>query len=184
VTRRFALIDRDGTINEERHYVRGPDELSLIPGSAAAVVRLRDELHMGVVVVTNQAEVGRGRLAIERLDEIHARLCELLAAEGASVDAIEWCPHRPEDGCGCRKPRAGMVRRAVARFGFDPSASFVVGDHTKDMAMGRAVGATTVLVRTGHGAEQEPYAGDLADHVADDLADAVTIIADALERER
>jgi D-glycero-D-manno-heptose 1,7-bisphosphate phosphatase len=177
VTRRFVLVDRDGTINKERHHLREPNDLVLIPGSAAALARLRDDLGMGIVVVTNQAEVGRGTLSLERLDEIHRRLRALLAAEGASVDAIEVCPHRPEDGCECRKPKPGMARRAAARFGFDPAHSFVVGDHAKDMAMGRAVGATTLLVRTGHGVDEEPAATPVADHVVEDLSSAVAIIA-------
>lgn len=177
MTRRFVLVDRDGTINEERDHLRDPIELALIPGSAAALARLRDDLGMGIVVVTNQAEVGRGNLSLERLDEIHRRLRTLLAADGASVDAIEVCPHRPEDGCACRKPAPGMARRAAARFGFEPADSFVVGDHAKDMAMGRTIGATTVFVRTGHGVDEEDAATPLADHVADDLAAAVAIIA-------
>jgi D-glycero-D-manno-heptose 1,7-bisphosphate phosphatase len=177
VTRRFVLLDRDGTINEERHHLDDPGEVVLIPGSAAAIARVRDELGMGVVIVTNQAAVGRGTLPRERLDEIHARLGDLLAAEGASVDGIEVCPHRPEDGCDCRKPAPGMAHRAAARFGFALGESFVVGDHAKDMAMGRSIGATTLLVRTGHGTDEEAAAAPLADHIADDLAAAVAIIA-------
>lgn len=177
MTRRFVLLDRDGTINEERHHLHEPDEVVLIPGSAGAIARLRDELGMGVVVVTNQAAVGRGTLSEDRLEEIHERLGALLAAEGAAVDAIEICPHRPEDGCACRKPAPGMAHRAAARFGFDTTESFVVGDHAKDMAMGRSIGATTLFVRTGHGAVEEPAAAPLADHVAEDLAAAVAIIA-------
>src|SRR3954468_6935088 len=75
------------------------------------------------------------------------------------------------------RPRPGMALRAAARLGFDPSEAVVVGDHLADLGMGRAIGATTILVRTGHGADSEPAAGDLADHVADDLGGAVTIIA-------
>jgi len=176
VTRRFALLDRDGTINEERHHLATADEVALIPGSADALVRLRD-LGMGIVVVTNQAEVGRGNLAAEELDRIHDRLRGLLAEQGASVDAIEVCPHAPEDGCDCRKPQPGMALRAAARLGFDTREGIVVGDHLADLGMGRAIGATTILVRSGHGAKAEPDAGDLADHVADDLAGAVSIIA-------
>jgi D-glycero-D-manno-heptose 1,7-bisphosphate phosphatase len=183
VTRRFAVLDRDGTINVERDHLRDPRDVALIPGAAAAIVRLREELGMGVVVVTNQADVGRGRLTVERLDDIHRRLIELLAADGAMVEAIEVCPHRPEDGCDCRKPAPGLARRAAARFGFDPAESFVIGDHTKDMAMGRSIGATTVLVRTGHGTEEEPTATASADHVTDDLAAAVAIIATLLPAE-
>ena len=178
VTRRFALVDRDGTINEERHHLARADEVALIRGSADALVRLRDDLGMGIVVVTNQAEVGRGNLAASQLDRIHDRLRMLLTAQGASVDAIEVCPHAPEDACDCRKPQPGMALRAAARLGFDPSEAVVVGDHLADLGMGRAIGATTILVRTGHGAEAEPAAGELADHVADDLDGAVTIIAE------
>ncbi len=182
MTRRFVLVDRDGTINEERHHLAAADEVALIPGSAEALVRLRD-LGFGIVVVTNQAEVGRGNLDPAELDRIHRRLGALLADRGASVDAIEVCPHRPEDGCDCRKPAPGMALRAAARLGFDPDATVVIGDHLADLGMGRAIGATTVLVRTGHGAEAEPDAGDLADHVADDLAGAVAIIAALVGKE-
>jgi D-glycero-D-manno-heptose 1,7-bisphosphate phosphatase len=175
--RRFALVDRDGTINEERHHLRDPDELALIPGAAEALIRLRDELDMGIVVITNQAEVGRGNLAIEDLDRIHERLRSLLAAQGASVDAIEFCPHRPEDACACRKPAPGMALAAAARLGFALRDSFVIGDHASDMGLGRTVGATTLFVRTGHGKEEEAAAEPLADHLADDLGGAVAIIA-------
>jgi D-glycero-D-manno-heptose 1,7-bisphosphate phosphatase len=182
VSRRFALIDRDGTINEERHHLASPDEVALIPGSADALVRLR-ELGLGIVVVTNQAEVGRGNLELAELDRINERLRLLLAERGAIIDAIEVCPHRPEDGCDCRKPEPGMALRAADRFGFTPDESVVVGDHLADLAMGRAIGATTILVRTGHGTDVEPDAGDLADHVTDDLAGAVAIIAGLVGKE-
>ncbi|HLB38922.1 MAG TPA: HAD family hydrolase [Actinomycetota bacterium] len=183
MTRRFALVDRDGTIIIERNHLRDPDDVALIPGSAPALVRLRDELGLGIVVVTNQADVGRGLLSAERLGRIHARMLDLLSRAGATVDAIEHCPHRPEDGCPCRKPAPGMALAAAKRFGFDLDRSFVIGDHAGDMGMGRAVGATTVFVRTGHGSEEEPAAAPLADHVASDLAAAVTIIAGLVERE-
>ena len=134
-------------------------------------------------IVTNQAEIGRGNLSLETLDRIHERLLELLAAAGAGVDGIEVCPHRPEDACDCRKPEPGMARAAAARFGFDLADSFVIGDHASDMGLGRGIGATTVFVRTGHGVQEADAAAPLADHVADDLAGAVAIIAGLLERE-
>ncbi len=177
MNRRFALVDRDGTINAERDHLTDPDELELIAGSAAALRRLGEALGLGIVVVTNQAHVGRGLLPAATLDRIHDRLEAMLAAEGASVDAIFHCPHRPEDGCGCRKPAPGMALEAASRFGFDPSRAFVIGDHAGDMGMGRAVGATTIMVRTGHGLEELAAAEGLADHVAADLAGAVDIIA-------
>ena len=180
--RRFALVDRDGTINVEVDYLDDPDDVVLIPGSAAALRRLR-ALGLGIVVVTNQAQIGRGLLTEERLDDIHRRLIAMLAAEGAEVEAILHCPHAPEAGCDCRKPRAGMAREAAARFGFDPAEAFVVGDHAADVAMGRALGATTFLVLTGHGLEEAPSARENADHVVADLGAATDIIAGLIRRE-
>jgi D-glycero-D-manno-heptose 1,7-bisphosphate phosphatase len=183
MTGRFAVLDRDGTINVERDHLTDPAEVELIPGSAAAIRRLRDQLGFGVVVVTNQAHVGRGLLPVEGLTAIHARLSELLAAEGARVDAILHCPHTPQDGCSCRKPKTGLVLEAAERFGFDPAATFVVGDHEADVAMGRSVGATTFLVLTGHGPDEVATAGPLANHVVPDLAAATDIIAGLVGKE-
>jgi D-glycero-D-manno-heptose 1,7-bisphosphate phosphatase len=182
--RRFVLLDRDGTINDEVGHLSHADELRLIPGSADAIRRLR-ALGLGVVVVTNQANVGRGLLSPADLERIHARLRAMLAAEGTEVDAILHCPHAPEDGCGCRKPGPGMALDAATRFGFDPADAFVIGDHAGDAGMGRAIGATTFLVLTGHGAEERERAelDALADHVVPDLATAADIITTLIDRE-
>jgi D-glycero-D-manno-heptose 1,7-bisphosphate phosphatase len=183
LNRRFVLLDRDGTINEDRDHLVDPKEVELIPGAARAIRTLREELGAGVVCLTNQADVGRGRLAPAALEAIHGRLEALLESEGARLDAILVCPHRPEDGCGCRKPAPGLAVRAAAIFGFDPSSAFVVGDHAGDMGLGRAIGATTILVLTGHGAEELGRARPVADHVALDLEAAADIIA-SLQRAR
>jgi len=177
MSRRFVLLDRDGTINEEIGYVLSPAELRLIPGAAEAIRDLR-ALGLGVVVVTNQSPVGRGWITEADLTVIHDHLRGLLRASGTDVDAIEHCPHRPEEDCSCRKPRTGMVDRAVADLGFDPAEAFVVGDHAGDMALGRAIGARTILVRTGHGEEELEAARDLADRVVADLPAAAAAIRD------
>jgi len=177
VSRRFVLLDRDGTINEEIGYVLSPDQVRLLPGAVEGIRELR-ELGLGIVVVTNQSPVGRGWITESQLGAINDRLLELLREAGADVDAIEWCPHRPDEGCECRKPAVGMVRRAAAALGFDPSQAFVVGDHAGDMAMGREVGARTILVLTGHGEEELAAARELADHVVADLRAAAAVIRD------
>lgn len=177
MSRRFVLLDRDGTINEEVGYVLDPAELRLLPGAAGAIRELSD-LGLGLVVVTNQSPVGRGWITEERLHEIHARLRALLAAEGVRLDAIEHCPHLPDAGCSCRKPGTAMVERLASAFGFDPAEAFVVGDHAVDMALGRAVGARTVLVLTGHGLGERRAAEPFADHVVPDLATAASVIRD------
>jgi D-glycero-D-manno-heptose 1,7-bisphosphate phosphatase len=179
--RRFALLDRDGTINTEVDHLAEPDQLILLPGATAAIRRLR-ALGLGIVIVTNQAQIGRGQLPPEQLGRIHERLRAMLAEQGAAVDAIIHCPHAPEAGCECRKPRPGMAIEAAARFGFDPARAFVVGDHAGDMGMGRAIGATTLLVLTGHGERERDRIGDAADFVTADLAGAVDIIAGLVGR--
>ncbi|HTG48242.1 MAG TPA: HAD-IIIA family hydrolase [Actinomycetota bacterium] len=176
MSRRFALLDRDGTIIQERHHLDDPEQVELIPGAAAAIARLR-ALGLGVAVVTNQAQIGRGLLTPERLSAIHERVRSLLAVEGATLDGLYVCPHVPEDGCDCRKPAPGLALRAAAELGFDPARAFVIGDHAGDMGLGRAIGATTLFVLTGHGAQELSSARRDADHVAPDLPAAVDIIA-------
>jgi D-glycero-D-manno-heptose 1,7-bisphosphate phosphatase len=171
--RRFVLIDRDGTINVEVNYLSDPDQLELYPGVGQAIRRL-NKLGLGVAVVTNQSGVARGYFDLARLEEIHTRLYALLEAEGAAIDGIYICPHAPEDDCDCRKPLPGMVDQAVAEHHFDPARSFMIGDKTVDVDLGRAVGATTFLVRTGHGPKHVDTAK--ADYTVADLPEAVRVI--------
>lgn len=175
MARRFVLLDRDGTINVEKHYLSDPHQLELLPGTAAAIRSLRD-LGLGVAVITNQSGIARGYFDQDRLEAIHARLRDLLTAEGAELDGIYVCPHGPDDDCDCRKPLPGMVVQAMAEHGFDPAAAFVVGDKEVDVELGRGVGAVSILVRTGHGLNAES-AGTRADHVVDDLPAAARLIA-------
>jgi len=170
--RRFVILDRDGTIIMEKNYLSDPAEVELLPGAAAALRRLRT-MGFGLLVVTNQSAIARGLLDVPRLDSIHQRMLALLASEGAYVDRICYCPHHPDDGCDCRKPATAIVDRASQQLGFDPAASIVIGDNICDIELGRAIGATTILVRTGYGAKVEP-AG--ADFVVDDLAAAAELI--------
>ena len=173
MSKRFVLIDRDGTINVEKHYLSDPDQLELYPGIGPALKRLQDA-GFGLAVLTNQSGVARGYFDLDRLTQIHDRLRALLAAEGVTVDGIYICPHGPDDDCACRKPLPGMVEQAVAEHGFDPAQAFMIGDKEVDVDLGHAVGAVSFLVRTGHGAKYVD--GTKAEYVVDDLAAAVAII--------
>ena len=148
----FALLDRDGTINVERHYLSRPDDVALLPGAAVGLKKIQ-ALGLGLVVVTNQSGLARGYFNCEDLDAIHERLFDLLAAQGVEIDGVYLCPHHPDDHCSCRKPRPGLVKRAAEDFGFNPRNAFVIGDNRSDVALGQAVGASTILVRTGYGFE-------------------------------
>ena len=173
--RRFVVLDRDGTLIVEKHYLADPDAVELIEGAGDALRRLA-ALGLGLVVVTNQSGIGRGLFDGARLAQIHARLETLLAQEGVRLAGIYVCPHHPEDDCACRKPRTELLLRAARELGFDPRRAFVVGDMASDVDLGRAVGATTLLVRTGHGARLAEAARPSPDHVVDDLGAAAALI--------
>lgn len=171
MTRRFVALDRDGTLIVERHYLSDPSEVELLPGAARGLCLLR-ALGLGLVVVTNQSAVGRGLIDLAQLARIHRRMRDLLQDAGADVDAIYYCPHTPDDGCVCRKPRTGMLDQAARELGFAPRESFVIGDKACDIELGRQVGATTFLVRTGYGAAVAAAAKVKPCHVVDGVLDA------------
>lgn len=178
--RRFAILDRDGTIIVERHYLSDPDLVELLPGAAQGLRQMR-ELGLGLVVVTNQSPIGRGYFGLERLEKIHQRMRDLLAEEGIQLDGIYFCPHRPDEHCACRKPETGMLDQAAEELGFDKQASFVVGDKPCDIELGQRVGAATFLVRTGYGDEVVSAQSASPDYVVNDLWQAAKAISSLLQ---
>ncbi|MEJ7783518.1 MAG: HAD family hydrolase [Solirubrobacteraceae bacterium] len=180
---RMVLLDRDGTINAECHYLSSPDQVELLPGSAEAIGLLREGLGLPIAVVTNQSGIARGYFDDAALAEIHGRLNALLGHAGQSVDGYYHCPHHPDERCACRKPEPGMALRAAADWGADLSRSFVVGDNVCDIELGERVGAMTILVRTGHGKRTLAEDRVHPDHVVDDLLAAAHVIESVVERE-
>ncbi|MCA1765693.1 MAG: HAD family hydrolase [Desulfobulbaceae bacterium] len=185
-----VFLDRDGTINEQMGYVNHLSRFVLLPGSAAAI-RILNEHHIPVFVVTNQSGLARGYFPPALLDEVHAKMIEMLAAEGARVDGIYVCPHHPEAreeryrvDCDCRKPKPGLFIRAAREHGIDLDASFVVGDRWSDLKAAAACGATGILVLSGYGRGDLEYIGPAQSirpaHVAEDLLDAATWIIRSL----
>jgi len=169
------VLDRDGTIIEEREYLSDAAGVKLIPGVGAALRELK-KMGFSLVVITNQSGIARGFFSEAVLQEIHARLEQLLAEAGVRLDGIYICPHRPEDDCRCRKPKLGLLQQAAHDLGFTLEHSIVIGDKTSDVEMGRNAGAITFLVRTGYGAGIAAAQESLADFVVDDLAAAARVI--------
>lgn len=171
----FVLLDRDGTIIHDSHYLSDPDGVELLPGAALGLRKLR-ESGFGLLVVTNQSGIGRGYFTQEDMHAVHARLEEILRAQGVVLDGFLFCPHAPpkpgETGCDCRKPLPGMGNQAMRHYGMVPEQSFMVGDKACDVDFGRNCGLRTVLVRTGYGAKQEADNACAPDYVADDLGQA------------
>lgn len=175
----LVLLDRDGTLNEDRpDSVKTPDELVMIPGAAEAVARLTGA-GVPVAVVTNQANIGRGVIDAQMLSRIHDKLRREIAGRGGKLDAIIFCPDHPERATERRKPGSGMLREALESFGVDPADALVIGDSLKDLEAGARLGCRRALVRTGKGraTERAGVPPDLEPvAVYDDLAAAVEAI--------
>jgi D-glycero-D-manno-heptose 1,7-bisphosphate phosphatase len=174
---RLVILDRDGVINRESPaFVRSPAQWHPLPGSLEAIARL---YHAGwtVAVATNQSGVGRGLLTLQTLEQIHARMAEALAAHGARLAQIAYCPHLPEEGCACRKPRPGLLYEIAARQGVSLANVPVIGDSLRDLEAARAAGARPMLVRSGNGAYTEAsLPPDWRVAVVDDLSAAADLL--------
>jgi D-glycero-D-manno-heptose 1,7-bisphosphate phosphatase len=146
-SRRAVFLDRDGVINERLPgaYVRTYDEFRFCRGARAGLRLLRESGYL-LVAVTNQRGIGRGLMGEADLAEVHRRMQAELARAGAALADILYCPHDLPADCDCRKPRPGMLVRAIARHGIDPAASWIVGDSPSDLEAGRAVGVRGILV--------------------------------------
>lgn len=185
----FAVfIDRDGTINVDVDFLSSPQQLQIIPRSAEAIREL-NELNIPVIVITNQSGIARGLYSEEDLQVVHQAMDSMLRTSNASILAYYYCPHHPTDGvapyvkdCECRKPKAGMLLNAKAKYGFDLRRSFVVGDKCIDVETGKSVGAVSIQVATGYGAAEKDGCSDIRDYYAEDLYDAVQFIKSKLNQ--
>jgi len=175
-----VFLDRDGTLIEERGYIDRLDLLSVFPWTADAL-RLLKRRGFAIVVITNQAAIGRGVIDEPFLREVHRALDARLAPAGAAPDAYYYCPHHPDAAierfrmiCRCRKPGPGMIEQAAADLGLDRRRSVMVGDRWLDVVCGHAAGTRALLVRTGHGAHEAeaPPPGAQADAILNNLMEA------------
>ena len=149
---KLVILDRDGTINEDRDdYVKSPDEWVPLPGALEAISRLN---HAGwhTVVATNQSGLARGIFDTGTLNAVHVKMNQALARFGGRIDAVFFCPHGPDDGCSCRKPRPGMLQTIGERYGVAMHETYAVGDSLRDLEAAVAAGCAPHLVRTGKGA--------------------------------
>lgn len=174
------FLDRDGVIIANRpQYVRSWADVEFFPKAIQALKNLNG-LPYKIVVVTNQAGVSRGVISLEVAEGINERLREVIEDAGGRIDGIYMCPHKPEDGCTCRKPRPGLIEQAARELSLDLAGSLLIGDMYSDLLAGQAAGIPRLaLVRTGLGARQleEPPVDHLGSfEVFDNLSEALSVL--------
>lgn len=143
----LVLLDRDGTLIEDKDYLADPAGVVLLPGVVDGLRRLQ-AAGANLVVVSNQSGVGRGYFTARDVEAVHRRLAALLAEDGVMLEKFIFCPHTPDDHCRCRKPAAGMLEQAAAATGLPLADAIVVGDKASDIEAGKVAGCATVLLRT------------------------------------
>lgn len=172
--RPIVIIDRDGVINRDSTaFVKTIDEWQPLPGSIEAIAAL-SRAGFRVGIASNQSGIARGLVTPQSLAEMHDELQRLVAAAGGRIDHIVYCPHGPDDGCDCRKPRPGLFHQLATHFDADLDGVPAIGDSMRDLEAAAAAGARPILVRTGNGRQTEAaLEGQFADvPVFDDLTAA------------
>ena len=158
-TKKLIILDRDGVINHDSDdYIKSPEEWEPIEGSLEAIAQL-NKAGFTVAVATNQSGIGRGYYSLETLKEMHQKMQDLLANVGGRIDYIAFCPHAPDEGCTCRKPKPGMLLEIANYFSVKPESVVFVGDTATDRQAAFAAKMKFVLVKTGKG--EQAFANDL-----------------------
>jgi D-glycero-D-manno-heptose 1,7-bisphosphate phosphatase len=179
--RGLLILDRDGVINRDSDaFVKSPAEWLPLPGAIRAIADL-SKAGYTVAVASNQSGLARGLFDRNALRAMHRKLRRLVEAEGGQVDRIVVCPHGPDDGCACRKPRPGLLLRLARHYGTSLDGVPAIGDSLRDLQAAKAVGARPILVRTGNGRKTEASLGDeLRDiPVFDDLPAAAAALLES-----
>ncbi len=179
---KLIVLDRDGVINEDSDaYVKTLEEWIPIPGSLQAIARL-SQAGWTVAVATNQSGLARGMFDASTLDDMHFKMQQLVMEQGGRIDLIVHCPHGPDAGCECRKPKPGLFRTIAEHFGLaDLKGVPVVGDSHRDLHAGLMLGGTPYLVRTGKGLRTLEGTLPSGTQVFDDLA---AVVDNLLEKSR
>jgi len=175
MTKRPAIfLDRDGTLIEEVNYLSRVEDVRLFPFSAEAV-RLFKDAGFLIIVVTNQSGIGRGIYSEADMHAVHEAIQNEL---NGAVDAFYFCPHLPDEGCNCRKPKLGMIEAAMDDFDIVMEKSWMVGDKKIDVETGKWGKLRTALLLTGYGTQHQHLLEDLPDLVIEDLGTAASQIID------
>ncbi len=177
---RHVILDRDGVLNHEapdNGWITRPEDWTWQSGALEALRRLK-EAGLRVSIASNQSGVGRGVMTAADLQRVTAKMKREAEAAGARIDEVVYCPHAPDAGCNCRKPRPGLLQALVDASGCPVDQTILVGDAMRDLQAAQALGIRALLVRTGKGRTTERGLRQEAVEVFDDLAAAAHAIID------
>ncbi|MFX1375669.1 MAG: D-glycero-alpha-D-manno-heptose-1,7-bisphosphate 7-phosphatase [Promethearchaeota archaeon] len=149
--KKAIILDRDGTLIEDKNYAYKIEDLELLPGVIEGLRKLQEDFIF--IIVTNQSGIGRGYYTIDDFQNFNNYLIRLLNSENIEVLKTYFCPHLREDNCDCRKPKTKFITKIINDFNINIKESWMIGDHPSDIQFGLNAGCRTVFLTTGHGYE-------------------------------
>lgn len=172
MTSKAVIMDRDGTLLKDCHYLSDPCRIRIYKGVMPALKKL-SRRGWKLIIGTNQSGVARGYLDLEKLKSIHDRLLNIFRKNHVKISEIFFCPHHPDGGCNCRKPKIGMLLKAAKKYRLDLRKCVVIGDKASDIEWGKRAGTKTILVLTGYGREAALKLSTRPDQISRSLPHAV-----------
>jgi len=180
---KVIFLDRDGTITEEKDFISKVEEIKFLPGSKEAL-KILQGLGYKLVIVSNQSGIARGIMTVEQVEKVNSFILKELAKEGIKIEGIYYYPHHPDENCDCRKPRTGLIKRALQDHHLKLKGAWVIGDKLSDVLLGKNIRGKSILVLTGYGQEtkqkiesdSEVYDWQKPDYIAKDLFEAASFI--------
>ena len=168
---KVVFLDRDGVISKDSpDHIKSWDEFHFLPNAKEGIKLLNDH-GFHIVLITNQSVIARGMVTVEGLELIHNNMKMEIEKYGGKIEKIYYCPHHPDEGCDCRKPKPGMLLRAIKENNIDPTKSFMVGDRMMDVEVGKKVGCKTVIIPSELGQREMRESSIKPDYVTKDLLD-------------
>lgn len=169
-----VFLDRDGVINVDKEYVLKIEDFELIPNTIDALKIMQEGGYI-LIIITSQSGIGRGYYTEQDFQKLNRHMLGLFSAKGIKISKVYHCPHSPDEGCNCRKPNISIINEAEKEFGIELKKSYVIGDKTSDIEMGKRAGCRTILVQTGKAGRDGKY-NVKPDFTAEDLYSGASLI--------
>jgi len=165
------FLDRDGTLNiDEKGYICKEEDLKFFPDTFKALNLLKKDFKF--IIITNQSGIGRGYYTEEDFHKFNNKLIEELRKQNIIIEKTYYCPHGPEENCNCRKPNTTFIKQAEKEFNINIKESFVIGDHPRDIDLGKNANCKTIYLLTGHGKKHKEELTQKPDLIANNLLEA------------